>query len=106
MRVTDFSIGSAIWPGLGKIVEEKDELGTVLGKLMAYPKGDHPDGSDLYADLHEELADVCAAVEFFVAANGLDEEFIARRAGQKIGRFHHWHEGGAEVMPVVSWSER
>ena len=31
----DFAIGGEVWPGLGKLVEEMGELGTVLGKLIA-----------------------------------------------------------------------
>jgi len=31
----DFSIGSAVWPGVSKVIEEMGELQQVLGKLIA-----------------------------------------------------------------------
>jgi hypothetical protein len=43
-----YSIGSTVWPGLSKLVEEMGEVGQVVGKLIA-TGGDpaHRDGTDL-----------------------------------------------------------
>ncbi len=106
MITSPFSIGSYLWPGISKIIEESGELGKVLGKLMAYPRERYPDGSDLLGDLHEELADVIAAIEFFCTQNALDAEFISKRAIAKVHRFQHWQEGGIDALPVLKWEDR
>lgn len=87
-----FSIGSGTWPGVSKLVEECGELGQVLGKLIA-TSGDpaHWDGTDLMARLHDELADVQAAIWFLEEANGLDGGAIEGRAHLKVTAFREWH---------------
>lgn len=99
--VPDYAIGSKVWPGLAKLAEECGELQQVIGKLLAYPTGPHPDGGDpLTRRLEDEMADVAAAIDFLVgASNGL--LFGARmRARQtaKYERFTGWHQeaGGDE----------
>jgi hypothetical protein len=61
----DFSIGSKVWPGASKVIEEIGELMQVLGKLIAVA-GDtkHWDG-DLRPRLVEEMGDLTAALMFF-----------------------------------------
>jgi NTP pyrophosphatase (non-canonical NTP hydrolase) len=88
----DFSIGSNVWPGTSKVIEEMGELGQVLGKLIAVA-GDtkHWDG-DLRKRLVEEIGDVVAALLFFqhnlTAAEG---QQIAERAEKKLALFREWH---------------
>ena len=93
----DYSIGSKVWPGMSKVIEEMGELAQVFGKLMGTggePK--HWDGSNLRERLIEELADVYAAVQFFAANNLTKEEQFewAKRIGKKRELFDEWHAGG------------
>lgn len=86
-----FSIGSDVWPGVSKLIEEIGELGQVLGKLIAtHGAREHWDGSDLLDRLHDEIADVGAALVFVQQANGLDPDRIAGRAEAKLQLFHRW----------------
>lgn len=87
-----FSIGSTVWPGFSKLIEEMGELQQVLGKFIALA-GDfeHWDGSDLRLRLHDEMADVKAALWFVEWVNGLDTERIDQRCGQKKSLFMRWH---------------
>lgn len=89
----DFSIGSAVWPGISKLIEECGEVTQVAGKLLG-SKGDpaHFDGSNLRHRLEEELGDLGAAVDFIVSHCGLDRVAIARRVYEKRCLFEQWHE--------------
>jgi hypothetical protein len=82
--VPDGAIGSGVWPGLSKLVEECGEVLQVAGKVLAFPDGDHPDGESVSARLSKETADLAAAIEFLLEANpGL------RVAGEPSGG-EHW----------------
>jgi hypothetical protein len=89
----DFSIGSKLWPGTSKVIEEMGELQQVLGKLIAVA-GDtkHWDG-DLRKRLIEEIGDLSAALDFFKTQNCTIEELlqIAKRANTKLNLFWKWH---------------
>ncbi|UWP87776.1 hypothetical protein [Dactylosporangium fulvum] len=88
-----FSIGSEVWPGLAKVVEEAGELLQVAGKLVAVGgRTGHYDGSDLRERLAEECGDLLAAVTFFAEENGLGAA-VQERARQKGALFRRWHEG-------------
>lgn len=90
------AIGSDVWPGLLKVLEECGELQQVVGKLLAYPDGEHPDGAGpLGLRLEEELADVMAAAQFVVDANPrlLDAMQVEHRVAAKAARFWVWHRG-------------
>jgi len=89
--VPPLAIGSDVWPGAAKLMEELGELQQVFGKLIAYPDVLHPDGSDLAARLAEEIADVMAATSFFLDHNDLPEG-IESRTRAKVGRFNGWHD--------------
>lgn len=92
---TPFSISSEVWPGTSKLIEEIGELGQVLGKLIGTGGAvDHWDGSNLNVRLVEEIADVLAAAEFFVDANGLDSAAISERRQAKLALFEQWHADG------------
>lgn len=94
MNVPPYAIGSDAWPGLAKLSEELGELQQVIGKLMAYPGGDHPDGGPpLEVRLVMELADVFAAGEFVLAVNpGLPGDMVDGQREAKLKRFRGWHE--------------
>ncbi|SHF01183.1 MazG nucleotide pyrophosphohydrolase domain-containing protein [Kaistia soli DSM 19436] len=89
----DFSIGSAVWPGISKLTEECGEVMQVCGKLVgSHGEVIHFDGSDLRKRMQEELADLLAAIEFVVAVNPLDYDAIAARRDEKLKLFHAWHD--------------
>jgi hypothetical protein len=90
-----FSIGSKVWAGTSKVLEEMGELGQVLGKLIgSHGETIHWDGTDLRLRLEEEIGDVKAAIAFFEQANpSLDRLVIQNRADQKHQLFWRWHLG-------------
>jgi hypothetical protein len=89
----DFSIGSAVWPGVSKVIEEMGELQQVLGKLIAVA-GDtkHWDG-DLRQRLIDEVADLSAALVFFNTENFTPDEVrrVTEGAEGKLALFRQWH---------------
>ncbi len=90
----DFSIGSPVWPGTSKLIEEMGELHQVLGKLIAV-HGDaeiHWSGN-LLEKLVEEIGDVLAAAVFFRKKNMTVDEGIAidKRFAFKLALFEKWH---------------
>lgn len=92
----DFSIGSDLWPGTSKLLEETGELQQVLGKLIgSHGEVQHFDGSNLRERLVEEIADVAAAARFFQEVNLTKEEReqIAARCERKVALFKKWHGG-------------
>lgn len=87
-----YAIGARVWPGLGKLLEEAGELGQVIGKLLAYPSGEHPDGKgNLRGRLEDEIADVIAALDYVALVNELDTMGITDRRNAKLRRFMNWH---------------
>lgn len=88
----DFSIGSTVWPGTSKVIEECGELQQALGKLIA-THGDeaHWDGSNLRQRIEDEMADVAAAIAFFGKVNGLNREVMGQRIEEKMALFEKWH---------------
>jgi NTP pyrophosphatase (non-canonical NTP hydrolase) len=89
-----FAIGSHTWPGLSKLNEECGENVQVVGKLMAFPSGEHPDGAGpLSGRLEDELGDLMAAIQYVAFANDkLDASKIVARAQKKLALFKRWHE--------------
>lgn len=88
----DFSIGSAVWPGLSKLNEECGETIQVIGKLMG-TGGErmHWDGTDLKVRLEEELGDILGAVDFVLKHCDLDGHAVAERSVAKLNLFNKWH---------------
>lgn len=88
-----FSIGQTVWPGLAKVLEESSELNVVLAKLIA-TRGNpnYFDGRNLLDEVEDELADLLAAVDFFVKYNSLNSTKIVTRQYEKFGLFCDWHE--------------
>lgn len=93
-----YSIGSSVWPGVSKVIEESGELCQVLGKLLGCGgETQHWDGSDLAARLIEEMGDLQAALDYLTEANSLDADAIAARRAAKLAVFRKWH---AEAAPL------
>lgn len=91
----DFSIGSLVWPGTSKLLEEMGELQQVLGKLIATAgETKHWEGKDLRERLVEEIADVEAAIAFFKQMNISLEEAakVVRRSEKKQKQFKDWQK--------------
>lgn len=100
------------WQGIAKLIEETGELQavlgnlqTTLGKLMAYPDGQHPDmryAPPLLQRLHDELADVIASSQFFVRHSpvDIDAESVAKRVAYKTERLEGWHKNGDGMTGV------
>lgn len=90
---TKFMIGSEEWNGLSKLVEECGEVVQIAGKLLG-TNGEkvHFDGSDLKGRLAEELADLQAAITFFLKSNGFDADDFRLRAAAKLTLFRKWNE--------------
>ena len=98
-----FQLGSAIWPGLGKLMEEAGETLQVLGKLVATGGREaHWDGTNLRIRLREELADLDAALTFFIDNNFGPDEYrrLADRASAKVERFKKWAIGVEDAEPT------
>lgn len=102
-KIGDFSIGSKIWPGTSKLIEECGEILQVLGKLIG-SSGEimHWDGTDLREKLVEELADVGAALAFFMQRNMTPEEIrrINARVKEKYATFERWHANPVD-LPMI-----
>ncbi len=103
--LSPFAIGSAVWPGGLKLIEEAAELTQALAKLQAYPKGTYADGTDLVAQLWDELADLRAAIAYFRWANGAGTtryRDVEGRVHRKIERFKAWHGGASRYESEVA----
>lgn len=80
-----------LWRGIHKLQEEMGELAQVLGKLGPFPEGEHPDGErPLKERCEDEIADVFAALGYFIVTNGLDYEKITERRDEKTAKFIEW----------------
>jgi NTP pyrophosphatase (non-canonical NTP hydrolase) len=94
----DFSIGSKVWPGISKLIEECGEVSQVAGKLLGSAgAAAHWDGTDLKTRLESELGDLRAAIAFVTDHCGLDALSIERRRNEKRELFEKWH--GSEPIP-------
>jgi hypothetical protein len=97
-----YGIGSDHWPGLGKALEETNELGVELAKLLGSGGERYHWTGDLVVRIRGEIADVRAALDFFEQANPVltDEEhttlamsgrqFIDARYQWKLALFWSW----------------
>jgi len=83
------------WRGLSKLQEEMGELQTVLSKIIGNG-GElaYWGGADLGQNLIEELADVSAALNFFIANNFPDSDIIAigSRELEKLDKYWEWSQ--------------
>jgi len=98
----DFSLGSSVWPGVSKLIEECGEVQQVCGKLLGTGGlPNHWDGTDLSERLLEEMADVTAAVRFVLEENSLDEEAFEERIAAKLQLFREWHTEQTKPLDPV-----
>lgn len=88
------TFGAATWPGLVKIMEEAGEVQRAAAKLLQFPEGFYPDGTDLVAQLIEELGDLGAALDVFGELNLSPDlqEAVDARALAKRTKFLDWHQ--------------
>lgn len=86
-----------VWRGLFKLVEEAGELQQVLGKLGVFPEGRHATGKKLIPALEEELADMIAAIDYFIDENSLDMIAINERVRKKRQKFDEWGLTGVPI---------
>lgn len=90
-----FSIGSDVWPGLSKAIEEAGEFLQVAGKVIAtHGASGHWDGSDLRERFKEEVADLFAALNFVLGESFTPAERIAvgERMARKERLFCEWQD--------------
>lgn len=88
-------IDKVMWRGIAKLNEECGEVIQLIGKLMAYPAGDHPDGKGhLKHRLEDELADLKAAIAVVMVKNNLDTVRIYKRIEKKQALFATWIMAG------------
>ena len=69
------------WKGYYKVIEESGELGQVLGKLV------YQQDAQTIQNLHDEIGDTLATLEYFIKHNGLDRDMIVKRFEKKMKRF-------------------
>lgn len=91
------------YPGLHKLVEEAGELLEVIGKILVRPNGDHfvelKGERILNEDLHDEIADVRAIIDYVVKSSPeLDEDRIKRRTEMKLKKYARWVQENGEVL--------
>lgn len=101
MKSEMFMLGSRVWPGLSKLVEEAGEVQQVAGKLMGIGgKPDHWDGTNLRVRMGEEVADLSAACRAFFVLNGFDgAPWVLEREKIKYNLFLKWHVDNLEDKP-------
>ncbi|MHB8407782.1 MAG: hypothetical protein ACYDHY_06665 [Acidiferrobacterales bacterium] len=93
MKLRPYSIGSKIWPGLSKLIEEAGEVVQVAGKLLGTGgELEHWDGTNLKDRLEEEMGDLLAACDYVVMKCGLDGHRIEKQRAKKVRRFLKWHK--------------
>jgi len=79
--------------GYGKMVEEAGELTAELGKLLPFPMGAHPNGKGpVLEHVLEEMADLYAAMDYFLSANQLTLPSMRRE--KKFIQFNEWGLSG------------
>lgn len=98
--MSKFAIGSSEWPGMAKVIEECGELQQVLGKIIGCGGDFSLDWvvMDHRAKIVEEVADLSAAIQFFISEN-LDISEIAsisNRQEEKLKLFRRWHADGTQ----------
>lgn len=86
-----------VWRGIFKVVEESGELLQLLGKLGAFPDGNHPGGEITKPDVTNEVIDLQVALDYFGQTNGLP--FNATRRIGKTEKFARWGLSGIKPSP-------
>jgi NTP pyrophosphatase (non-canonical NTP hydrolase) len=96
------------WKGLTKIAEECGELTQELMKLHSYPNGVHPRRkANLIRSTEDEIADVYAILDYFVAKNKLNAEKIKRRRAYKVRKWvKRWGNVNLKKQPKKRSSKK
>ena len=90
--------GNETWRGIGKLIEECGEVLQLCGKVIPFPVGPHPDGAgELRERLEQECADLYAALDYFVDANGLNRNLMMERRAKKAQTFQQWILSGLKA---------
>ena len=77
------------------------ELQQVLGKLIAFPQGVHPDGRDnLKTRLEEEAGHVLAALSYFLEINDVDIKCVEFHQSVKWALYKEWGLTGVPLEPL------
>lgn len=89
-----YQIQSETLAGLAKILEETSELNVNLAKIIATGgKPEYWGGVDLHKEIQDELADVFAAISFFIAVNEfVDMTALENRVKEKLSLYETWRE--------------
>lgn len=90
-----FRIGSKLWPGLSKLGEEANEVGTVCFKIIGVEGAPiYWDGTNLRNRLAAELGDLHAALDYFVmhALTPAEQATVAKVRAEKFELYMRWHE--------------
>lgn len=81
------------WRGIHKLTEECGEVLQLLGKLGAFPDGNHPDEKGNLIDrLEGEITDLYVALNYFASENGLNID--QTRYQKKLKLFREWKLSG------------
>ncbi len=90
-----FKIGSRLWPGLAKLGEEANEVGTVCFKIIGV-SGEtiYWDGTNLRNRLAAELGDLLAAADYLIAhaLSPVEQARVAKIRSEKFELFMRWHQ--------------
>lgn len=99
--IGNFQLGSRVWPGLAKLLEEAGEVSEIGGKIVGNDgKHIHYDGTRLDVRIAEEVADLSAACRAFFQLNGYDgAPWVLRREIDKYSKFLRWHNENLEDKP-------
>jgi NTP pyrophosphatase (non-canonical NTP hydrolase) len=98
-RTQIFGMGSDIWPGLGKLIEECGEVVQIAGKLIETGGSVvHWEGPPLDDRLADELGDLLAAI-YFVIDHCLQHKIdhIDKRRMAKYNQFVEWRKEGDPI---------
>lgn len=76
--------------GLLKVAEECGELIQVAMKMSQFHMLDIAKQRKLVEDLHEEVADVLATLDYLIESKNMNTEFIAERRDAKLAKFHSY----------------
>lgn len=91
-----YCIGSDEWNGASKVMEEMNELGEVFAKLIGSEGNYNHWTGDLREKLVEEIADVQAAIEFFLNKDTNlthdQKRRLINRKEMKFRTFLRWDE--------------
>jgi hypothetical protein len=98
----DYCIGSPVWNGASKVLEEAAEVSVELAKLINNEgQREYWGGVDLIQNIQEEVGDLYASLDYFLENNPqLDKRFIADRRSRKYATYTAWNEENISMGKV------